>query len=237
MTDTGSGMTPEELSRLFGQYEQLGASTTRRHGGTGLGLSICRKLTRLMGGEIQVESQPDRGSTFRLCLPLERLGEEQEAMAVAERTAPGFADAQTLRVLAAEDNATNQLVLRTLLEQAGVDLVLVEDGARAVEAWRRQKWDVVLMDVQMPVMDGLSAARAIRQEEASRGLAATPIIALTANAMVHQIAECVAAGMAHFVAKPIRVEDLFKAIEAALVPSEATETLAVNSSPPSKRAR
>jgi CheY-like chemotaxis protein len=148
-----------------------------------------------------------------------------------------LADASTLRVLAAEDNAINQLVLRTLLGQAGVDLLVVEDGAKALEAWRRQKWDLVLMDVQMPVMDGLSAARAIRQEEALHGLAATPIIALTANAMAHQIAEYVAAGMSSFVAKPIRVEELFEAMQAALVPSAAAEIQAVKSPSLAKRAR
>jgi CheY-like chemotaxis protein len=119
-------------------------------------------------------------------------------------------------VLAAEDNSVNQLVLRTLLNQAGVQPLIVENGRQAVDAWARETWDVILMDVQMPDMDGPTAAREIRAREAAEGRARTPIIALTANAMAHQVAEYRAAGMDSFVAKPIEVARLFAALQQVL---------------------
>jgi CheY-like chemotaxis protein len=154
-------------------------------------------------------------------LPLTKVGE-----ALTQPFAlPPAPSAQTeaalprLRVLAAEDNSVNQLVLKTLLHQIGVEPHVVEDGQRALEAWRDQPWDVILMDMQMPVMDGLAATRAIREEEAATGRERTPIIALTANAMSHQIGECRAAGMDGHVAKPIETARLFAALEAALAPA------------------
>jgi two-component system, sensor histidine kinase len=216
VSDQGVGISPENLSRLFGAYEQLGAATAQRYGGTGLGLSISRQLAVLMNGQITVDSRVGEGSTFHLRLALARLpdapGKEEGARAARSSEALD----RPLRLLAAEDNLVNQRVLRALLEPIGVDPVIVGDGALALEAWRAQDWDVILMDVQMPVMNGLSAARAIRAEEAERGRPATPIIALTADAMAHQIDACVQAGMGHFVAKPIRVEDLYETIERAL---------------------
>jgi CheY-like chemotaxis protein len=121
-----------------------------------------------------------------------------------------------LRILAAEDNAVNQVVLRALLEQAGIEPFIVDDGAACVDAWQAGAWDVILMDIQMPVMDGPSAARAIRAAERVSGRRRTPIVALTANAMADQVAEYAAAGMDGVIAKPIRVEELFASLEAAL---------------------
>jgi CheY-like chemotaxis protein len=134
------------------------------------------------------------------------------------RSAPAPADLDTpsVRVLAAEDNTVNQLVLRTLLAQAGVEPVIVDTGKKAVEAWEAGEWDVILMDVQMPEMDGPTAARAIRRMEAETGRPRTPIIALTANAMAHQVADYTAAGMDGFVPKPIEIGRLFAAIQTAL---------------------
>jgi PAS domain S-box-containing protein len=219
--DTGEGLTPHQLPRLFETFHQADASTTRRHGGAGLGLAICKNLAALMGGDIQVESTPGQGSTFTVSLPSPRIGEARNRPREADaEVAPAPREALDLRVLAAEDNAVNQLVLKTLLAQAGVDLVVVGDGHAAVEAWRRQDWDIILMDVQMPVMDGLDAARAIRAAEAASGRRATPIIALTANAMAHQAAECRAAGMDDLVAKPIDIARLFQALAAVLTPAE-----------------
>src|SRR6185312_6728694 len=126
------------------------------------------------------------------------------------------AEPASLRVLVAEDSAINQLVLRTLLGQVGVEPEVVETGAEAVEAWRRGEWDLVLMDVQMPVMDGVAATRAIRARERELGRERTLIIALSANAMSHQISEYIAAGMDGHVAKPIAVDALFAALETAL---------------------
>jgi CheY-like chemotaxis protein len=125
-------------------------------------------------------------------------------------------------VLAAEDNPVNRLVLRTLLSQAGIEPTIVEDGQAAVDAWRTGDWDVILMDMQMPVMDGLAAVQAIRAAERQARRSPTPILALTANVMSHQIAEYRAAGMDGFIAKPIEVAALFESLEAALAPARKT---------------
>ena len=216
--DTGLGIAPEQLERLFGKFEQADASTTRRYGGAGLGLAICRELAGLMGGTITAQSRPGEGARFTLSLPLERIGEAApERPAPARRRKPARrAPARPLRVLAAEDNAVNQLVLKLLLAEVGVEPLLVRTGAEALAAWEAEAFDLILMDVQMPVMDGPTATRAIRAAEAAGGRARTPVVALTANAMAHQVAEYLAAGMDGHVAKPIEARRLYEVIEAAL---------------------
>ncbi|HEY2660346.1 MAG TPA: response regulator [Caulobacteraceae bacterium] len=149
-------------------------------------------------------------------LPLRRAEPAHDAALASAPLTAAPAGERVLRILAAEDNDVNQLVLKTLLAQAGLDLTLVADGALAVAAWAEDEWDLVLMDVQMPVMDGLAAVQEIRARERSSGRARTPVIALTGNAMAHQVAELIAAGMDDHVAKPIQVTRLFSAIEAAL---------------------
>jgi PAS domain S-box-containing protein len=212
VVDSGQGMDAEVLSRIFSPFAQEDTSTTRRFGGTGLGLSIVRELAVLMDGDVTVESTPGVGSRFTLNLPLEHLG-------AAVETTDDVLEAPTasaaFRILAADDNTTNQLVLKTLLAQLGIDVTLVSNGEEAVEAWRHTDWDIVLMDVQMPVMDGFVATRLIRAEEAGLERPRVPIIALTANAMPHHERECRAAGMDALVAKPIDVRALVAAIEAA----------------------
>ncbi|HEX7945768.1 MAG TPA: ATP-binding protein [Phenylobacterium sp.] len=222
VSDTGIGIPGERMARLFNKFEQGDASTTRRFGGTGLGLAICRDLATLMAGDIEVESQPGVGSQFRLVVPLDRIGDEAAIDGAASPAEAGLDEGAVLRVLAAEDNSINQLVLRTLLQQAGLDPHIVSDGAEAVAAWREQAWDVILMDVQMPVMDGPTAARTIRAAEAQTGRARTPILALTANAMAHQIADYVAAGMDGVIPKPIKIEDLFAALQGVVDAIEAS---------------
>ncbi|MBW8815631.1 MAG: response regulator [Caulobacterales bacterium] len=226
--DSGIGMTAEQLERLFRKFEQADASTTRRFGGTGLGLAICRELAELMGGEITATSAPGMGSTFTVALPLKKLA---RAAPKPKRAAKGRAQSpvagggeRTVRVLAAEDNAMNQLVLKTLLAQIGIEPEMVADGREAVQAWEREPWDLILMDVQMPVMDGPTATAVIRTRERAEGRARTPIVALTANAMSHQIAEYLQSGMDAFVAKPIEAGRLYEALQAALdgEPGQAT---------------
>jgi PAS domain S-box-containing protein len=211
--DTGIGIPPEQVEHLFRKFEQGDATTTRRFGGTGLGLAICRDLAERMGGSIALDSQRGRGATFTVLLPLVKVGRAspplQDSSACRERTPSTQVD---LRVLVAEDNGVNQLVLKTLLNQAGIEPAIVEDGLAAVAAWEREPWDVILMDIQMPNMDGPTATGLIRGREAADGLRRTPIIALTANAMDHQAAEYARIGMDGLVPKPIEVEKLFTLI-------------------------
>jgi CheY-like chemotaxis protein len=208
--DTGMGIAPENLGRLFDKFDQLDSSTTRRFGGTGLGLAICWELAQLMGGEITVDSDVGKGSAFTVSLPIARVGDEIHLPAPA--TADDSAPALALRVLAAEDNEVNQLGLKTLLHQLGGVPFGVADGKAAVEAWEAEPWDLILMDVQMPVMDGPTAAAEIRRREAARGQARTPIVALTANAMAHQVQQYLACGMDGHVAKPIEIKALYQVL-------------------------
>ncbi len=218
VADTGIGIAAHHLPRLFGRFQQVDSSTTRRYGGSGLGLSICRELAQLMGGVIEVESLPGAGTHFTVTLPLARVSAfpgafvsatEAIDLAAADEEAP-------IRILAAEDNPVNQLVLKTLLAQVGIEPDMVPDGAQALEAWRVGAYDLVLMDVQMPVLDGMAATRLIRDAEAAEGRPRTPILALTANAMQHQVADYIAGGFDGHVAKPIDAGRLYQAIAEAV---------------------
>jgi two-component system, sensor histidine kinase len=210
--DTGVGISPEKLPSLFEKFTQADNSATRRFGGTGLGLAICRELTQMMGGSIDVESLEGCGSTFTVELPLER---GKPAAVQAAETAQASDDGD-LRILAAEDNPTNQQVLSAVLGSLGIEVHIVPDGKEAVEAWRTGAYDLILMDIQMPVMDGITAATSIREAEQTSGRRRTPIVALTANALTHQVEEYLAAGMDAHVAKPIEIAKLYDAISAVL---------------------
>jgi signal transduction histidine kinase len=215
--DTGIGIPKDRVASLFGSFVQADASTTRRFGGTGLGLAISRELVRLMGGDIEVESSSGLGTLFTVRVPLTWAGPESaEEEAV---TAPlATLDAPPLRILAAEDNPTNQLVLSTLLAQFGWSLTVVDNGRLAVEAWERETFDLVLMDLQMPEMDGREALGLIREGESRLGRPRTPVIALTANALSHQVAEYRAAGFDEVAAKPIELEALVGCMMRVLAP-------------------
>ncbi|MFI4936453.1 MAG: ATP-binding protein [Caulobacterales bacterium] len=225
VSDTGPGVAPDRVEQLFDKFVQADSSTTRRFGGTGLGLAICRDLCQAMGGAISLESELGRGSTFIVDLPLTRCVAPASAEAAAKPPADSGAGAP-VRVLAAEDNTVNQLVLRTLLDQIGVETVIVETGAEAIEAWEAGQFDLILMDVQMPQMDGPTAAREIRAREAASGRPRIPIIALTANAMTHQVESYAAAGMDDFVPKPIEVAALYAAIARYAGGGEASRSAA-----------
>ncbi|MBS0295035.1 MAG: response regulator [Proteobacteria bacterium] len=223
VSDSGIGFDQETKSRLFGEFEQADASTTRRFGGSGLGLAICRRMTSLMGGLIGCDSRPGEGSLFWVELPLERLGDAEPEAASSPPPASAHAD-RSLRVLCAEDNPVNQKVLELMLAPTGADILMVDDGAQAVQAYIRAEFDLVLLDMQMPVLDGPDTARAIRALEAETGLARKPILALTANALPHHIEACRAAGMDGHVAKPLQAQALYAAIAEALDASpEAAE--------------
>jgi len=220
VADTGIGISPEILPRLFDKFVQADSSTTRRFGGSGLGLAICRELAVLMDGSIKVQSREGRGSTFTVLLSLPReesivdvhyIDDDQPPAAPAAPT-----EAARLRVLAADDNPTNQKVVAAVLAPLDAEVTMVADGQACVEAWRADTFDIVLMDIHMPVMDGVEAARAIRALEAEQGRVRTPIIAVTANALAHQVEDYLAAGMDGHVAKPIEVTKLYDAIEAAM---------------------
>jgi len=219
VADTGIGIAEEHFQRLFEPFFQVDATLNRKHGGAGVGLAVSRQLTGLLGGCIEVTSRPGEGSTFSVSLPLERV-----EVIETEGNEP-VADA-ALRVLVAEDNPVNQMVLRTLLAAVGVEPVLVDDGEAAVIAWAAQAWDIVLMDIQMPKMNGIEATRTIRSREAQSGRSRTPIVAVTANAMAHEARDYLAAGMDGVVAKPVELAVLVAAIELALSPPAAPTQVA-----------
>jgi signal transduction histidine kinase/ActR/RegA family two-component response regulator len=219
--DTGVGVPLDKQALIFEAFEQADASTTREYGGTGLGLAICSSLVRSMGGELSVRSAPGEGSEFAFSLALEWLADAP----AAAPTGPALEDEHLpLRILVAEDNPNNQLVLSALLEPFGVVMTIVSDGQAAVEAFVDADFDVVLMDAQMPRLNGVEAAMEIRRIERARGEARIPIIALTANVMNHQVQEYLAAGMDAFVAKPIQLAELVAAL--SNVPARETRAAA-----------
>ena len=212
--DTGPGIAPDKMSLLFQSFSQVDASVTRAFDGTGLGLAICRELAGLMQGRVWVESEPGAGSTFHAWLALPRCDDETPSATVGTCQGPAAADVEGLRVLAAEDNLTNQRVLAAVLAAFGVDVRMTANSHEVVAAWEGGGHDMILMDIQMPLMDGLEATQAIRAAEASRGLAPIPIFALTANAFVHQVEAYAAAGMDGHIAKPIDLQRLQAILQA-----------------------
>ncbi|MED5372266.1 MAG: ATP-binding protein [Myxococcota bacterium] len=204
--DTGIGMGPEQLSRVFAPFQQADVSTTRRFGGTGLGLAISKELVEAMGGRVEVESEPGQGSVFHLFLPLVACPPPAE-ISTPDPIGEDTGALTGLRVLVAEDNAVNQLVIRTLLERLGVDTLLVEDGQQAVAAWERWRPDLILMDVRMPELDGYGATQAIR----ARG-GTLPVVALTANTLASDRARSREAGMDDHLGKPVEVQELTRCL-------------------------
>ena len=215
--DTGVGFGSTHAARLFDRFNQADSTITRRFGGTGLGLSICRSLVEMMEGEIEARSTPGAGSRFRFVLPLRRASSLADydardggSVAPTARDAP-----RALRVLLAEDHPTNQRVVQLILSSQGAEVVVTGDGAEALAAFEGGTFDIVLMDMQMPVMDGLTATRAIRELEAGTpGRARTPVVMLSANAMPEHRAESLTAGADIHVAKPVTAASLLAGIAA-----------------------
>jgi signal transduction histidine kinase/CheY-like chemotaxis protein len=211
--DSGIGLTPQGMARLFQSFSQGESSTARQYGGTGLGLVISKRLAEIMGGTMTAESEgADQGCTFRFHIRAETVAAQAAAAKAPGRTAidPGMAQRHPLRILLAEDNLVNQKLALRLLSQMGYTADVAANGLKAIEAIAAQPYDLVLMDVQMPQMDGLEASRQItakwKPDERPR------IVAMTANAMQGDRDECLAAGMDDYVTKPIRVEALVAAL-------------------------
>jgi PAS domain S-box-containing protein len=219
--DTGIGFDPSTKDHLFGRFQQADGTITRRFGGTGLGLAISRELSVLMGGTLDCASVPGRGSRFWFTLPYEPVADNHAVThAVPVEACDRFI---ALRVLLADDHPTNRRVVELMLADTGIELITAEDGSQALAQFRTQAFDVILMDMQMPVMDGLTAVREIRREEASRGCPRTPIVMLTANVLPEHVAAGAEAGADGHLPKPLSVRALFSAIEHATTSAGGSE--------------
>ncbi|HQW60581.1 MAG TPA: ATP-binding protein, partial [Thermomonas sp.] len=219
VTDTGIGVSEQAQARLFQPFSQAEADTTRRFGGTGLGLAISRRIAELMGGGVEMESVPGTGTTMRLAIKLHRAPPEEVPEAAGPgRSSPGFnprrlptpAEAERERslVLLVDDHATNRQVIQRQLALAGYASETADDGVEGLARWRSGRYSLLLSDVHMPHMDGYQLARAIREEEAQRGLPHTPIVALTASALKGEAERCLTAGMDDYMAKPVGIATL-----------------------------
>ncbi len=228
VTDTGIGISPEAQGKIFAAFSQADGSMARKYGGTGLGLAICLRLANMMGGEIAVESVPQQGSTFHFTadLALQKVADKSAPTSLASCTDSLSASPPTsfefslpqsnlFRVLLVEDNAVNRTLAQRLLEKRGFRVTLAEDGKQAVLATAAAEFDLILMDIQMPEMDGFEATAEIRKRENLAGNH-TPIIALTAHALKEDRERCLSAGMDAYVTKPIRPDELFRAIHGLL---------------------
>jgi hypothetical protein len=212
VSDTGIGIPPERIRALFLPFMQGDASISRRFGGTGLGLAISRQLVRLMGGEIEVESLPGYGSEFRFTLGLERSPEFGAETPAARQLLASVPEVRGAKVLVVDDNAVNLMVCQGLLEAFGIRCRCVESAVEALAQLEREDFDMVLMDVQMPDLDGLEATRLIRSPHSTVRNRRIPVIALTANALHRDVELCIEAGMDGHLAKPIVPEALVKQI-------------------------
>jgi len=204
--DTGIGMTSKQAARVFDEFEQAEDSTARRFGGTGLGLSITRRLVHLMGGQIMLTSHPGQGTQVRVKLPVPPA---RTTLPVIARQESGLS---SLRVLVADDNRTNRYILNTMLSGFGVSVTLAEDGQSALDTYRPGAFDLMLLDISMPVLDGVGALAAIRAREREAGYPPAPALAVTANAMQHQVDEYLASGFDGHIAKPFRRSTLASAL-------------------------
>ena len=217
--DTGVGLSSEAQAKIFQPFRQADNSMSRQYGGTGLGLSIAREIAQAMGGDLTVESEPGRGSCFTFSCPLKIA--DIEAGGVPHISGAGAREddgstQENLKVLVAEDHPVNRRLLEMMLDSLSLDAVFVEDGLSAVEQSRAHGFDLILMDIQMPGLNGVDALEVIRQAEEASGQPPVPVIALTANAMKHQVEAYKQAGFDGFLAKPFTLEDLVTAMSHAI---------------------
>lgn len=228
VTDSGIGMTEEQLSNIFQAFRQAGADISARYGGTGLGLAVVRDMTRLMGGEIDVTSTPGQGTTFRVTLPLPEVTLPEPAAGAlnAPEERPLRDQFPGRRALVADDSSTNRLVITTMLGSTGIEIEEATDGREAVEIWKAAQearggapFDVLMIDISMPEMDGLACLDEIRRLEREAGLPPAPAVAATANAMPQQIADYIVAGFDSFLSKPFRQRELLELLD-AFIPAE-----------------
>ena len=227
MRDTGIGMSPEEISRLFMPFSQGDSSTTRKYGGTGLGLAICKSLSEAMGGKVWATSVLREGSSFfsrvrvdivemRDAHPLS--SESENAKVISSGTINNKvesdkpADSLPLKIAVAEDNMANQRVIMIMLRRLGWESEFAENGRELLDLVRNKDYDLIFMDVQMPLMDGLEATRRLRAGDAGEGLKDVKIIALTANALSGDEARCLESGMNAYMTKPLKLRTLKQAI-------------------------
>ncbi|WP_136644630.1 PAS domain S-box protein [Tabrizicola sp. YIM 78059] len=211
VADTGPGMTEDDLEQVFEEFTQGQGGLARQHGGTGLGLTIVRRLAQLMGGEVVLSSAPGQGLSARVEVGLPRHEGPFEAGDAAR-----LPDLAGLRVLAAEDNATNRIILHGVLRALGIEAEILPDGASAIRRWQQAPFDAVLLDIAMPGCDGLATLSAMQAAAQATGCAPPVALAVTANAMTHQVQDYRAKGFAGVVAKPLQPEDLARALIAAL---------------------
>ncbi len=207
--DTGIGMTEGEVLTIFNAFEQADTSITRRFGGTGLGLSISLRLVELMNGSIDVSSQPNKGSCFDIVLPLRKPINTDSALLNESTIKETHYDFKNYSVLIVEDNTINQYVAKSVLEPTSINIDIAEDGIKAIAAAKQKQYDVILMDIQMPNMDGYEATRRIKALDSYQDI---PIIAMTAHAMQEDIERCLAAGMSDHVSKPIDADNLYASL-------------------------
>jgi PAS domain S-box-containing protein len=227
VADTGSGIAPDQQNRIFEAFSQEDGSPTRRHGGTGLGLSISKQLIEMMGGSIDLSSRIGKGSTFWFTIPMKWAVAAPSPTDADSAQGNGKREKLNGRVLLAEDNAVNRELTEAILANIGLDITTVENGREAVEAFSKGRFDIVLMDCQMPEMDGYEATKILRKREAgddgTRGTATrTPIVALTANAMQGDQDRCLSVGMDDYLSKPFSSDDLRKVLQKWLVSADGS---------------
>ena len=229
VVDTGIGMTVEEQTHVFEDFGQADGSIARKYGGTGLGMSIVKRLVDMMDGTVEFTSERGRGTCFQIDLPLA----VSDAASVAVRTAAEAArteyDLSGLRVLAADDNRTNRMILSAMLGQLGISSRMVDGGVQALDAFERERFDAIILDISMPDIDGISVLNEIRARERARGKGPVPILAFTANAMAHQIESYLRAGFDDCLTKPLQLERLRTALGTQMREQTARQELrAVN---------